>query len=491
MSDYDDGSEQSSRVGGTAKAVAKHAAKKGGKSAAKWIIGLLGIKVVIIGAAVLLVLLVIGAAAGAIAQQSAAATPATAGGDLGDGTWDAGNIIADAVFYNAAAMTAGQIQSFIDGQGCTAAGCLGRATYTWPGASVAWCQPVAAGSGTFATMLSTVSTACGINPQVSLVMIQKESQGLTRVPPAALTGFGCPDTGPGGSANCDAGSAGVWAQTWGMVQAFAHLRVDPSRVNYLEGQTPHQILWNVAESGCGSGPVTVANRATATLYTYTPYQPDAAALAAYPGTGDACSSYGNRNFYRLFTESFGSTGGGKPKPALGGGVNVAVNGVAVTIPDTPAVAAAVRGKVIQAPNAAVAKGLAAGFAELGLPYVWGGSNAAGGGPDNGCARGGGALNSCGSTIGFDCSGLTAYVIVAGGFPPPGDNSSGQRSSGTDIPWGQGLPGDIEGFPGHVAIWLGTISGTDYILEASDVGTPIRIVANFRSDHDPVLHRHWS
>src|SRR5664279_1150223 len=118
MSDYDDGSEHSSRVGGTAKAVVKHAAKKGGKSAAKWIIGLLGIKVVIIGAAVLLVLLVIGAAAGAIAQQSAAATPATAGGDLGDGTWDAGNIIADAVFYNAAAMTAGQIQSFIDGQGC-------------------------------------------------------------------------------------------------------------------------------------------------------------------------------------------------------------------------------------------------------------------------------------------------------------------------------------------------------------------------------------
>ena len=30
-------------------------------------------------------------------------------------------------------------------------------------------------------------------------------------PPAALTGFGCPDTGPGGSANCDAGAGGVGA----------------------------------------------------------------------------------------------------------------------------------------------------------------------------------------------------------------------------------------------------------------------------------------
>src|SRR5664280_3549897 len=114
---------------------------------------------------------------------------------IGDGSWDAGNIISDAVFYNAGAMTAEQIQAFLDGKGgaCLGGNCLRIARFVWPGASVAWCRPVPAGSGSFAAMLSLVSTACGINPQVSLVMIQKEPQGLTRVPPAALTGSGCPD----------------------------------------------------------------------------------------------------------------------------------------------------------------------------------------------------------------------------------------------------------------------------------------------------------
>src|SRR5664280_2710537 len=138
----DDGSEQSSRAGNAGRSLAKTAARKGTKSGAKWVFAILGVKGIAIVGAILLVLLLI-----------------------------------------AAAMTAGQIQAFIDGQGCTPAGCLGRATYSWPAVSVAWCQPVAAGSGSFAVMLSTVSTACGINPQVGLVMIAKESQGLTRNPP--------------------------------------------------------------------------------------------------------------------------------------------------------------------------------------------------------------------------------------------------------------------------------------------------------------------
>ena len=65
-----------------------------------------------------------------------------------------------------------------------------------------------------------------------------------------------------------------------LFQAFARLRVDPTRVNYPEGKTSN-ILWNVAESGCGSAPVTIQNTATASLYIYTPYQPNAAALAAF------------------------------------------------------------------------------------------------------------------------------------------------------------------------------------------------------------------
>ena len=410
--------------------------------------------------------------------------------------WDPGLIFSDDVFRNAASMDASSIQTFLNAQGCDGDGCLRVATYSWPGADPPWCQPIPGGEGSFAQMLALITTACRINPQVVLVMIAKESQGLTRNPvPAALTGFGCPDTGPGGSSNCDGDKSGVWAQTFGMVQAFARLYTDPTRINYPVGQTS-QILWNVAETGCGAAPVTVQSTATAILYTYTPYQPNAASLAAYPGEGDACSSYGNRNAFRLFQKWFGSTGGGQagtgttPPEGTGGAGTITTTGAQLTIPTVPSVDPAVAGHTITAPTPAVAQGLAAGFAVLGMPYVWGGGGG-GAGPNNGCSRGGGDYNSCGSEVGFDCSGLTAYVMSHAGVPNMPDNSSTQRAAGTSVPWSQAQPGDIVGFPGHVAIYLGEIDGQRWILEASWVGTPIRVAPLTRSDYDSVLHRYWS
>jgi cell wall-associated NlpC family hydrolase len=489
--------DQPSTGGGRAsRAVAKRAAKKVVRHGGRKLLVALGVKGGFWVGLVVLLLLVIAAAAHAASRPAAVATcsgPGAAGCAAGDGSWDAGNIISDAVFYDAAAMSVQQIQEFLDrvGGSCVAVGCLRSASYAWGPVTVPWCAPLAGGSGGFAALLAAATAACGVNPQVVLVMIQKESQGLTRPPPAALTGFGCPDTGPGGSANCDAGSSGVWAQTWGLVQAFAHLRADPSRINYPVGQTS-QILWNVAETGCGAGPVLVANTATASLYTYTPYQPNAASLASYPGTGDRCSSYGNRNFHRLFTAYFGSTGGGRPGTggAAAGGVAVVVNGPTLTLPDDPNVAPPVRGAVVGAGSAGIARGIAAGLALLGLPYVWGGGGD-GAGPDDGCARGGGDLNSCRGLSGFDCSGLTAYVLVAGGFASPGGNSEAQRNWAHAVAWEQGRPGDIIGFPGHVAIFLGVIAGAPYILEASTVGVPVHVVALTRGGHDPVMYRFWS
>jgi hypothetical protein len=58
---------------------------------------------------------------------------------------------------------------------------------------------------------------------------------------------------------------------------------------------------------CGSSIVNIQNRATQALYNYTPYQPNAAALAAGWGQAPPCGSYGNRNFYLYFTSWFGST----------------------------------------------------------------------------------------------------------------------------------------------------------------------------------------
>ena len=51
-------------------------------------------------------------------------------------------------------------------------------------------------------------------------------------------------------------------------------------------------------------------------------------------------------------------------------------------------------------------------------------------------------------------------------------------------------GGIVGFPGHVAIYLGEIDGRRWILEASWVGTPIRITPLTRTDYDSTLYRYW-
>jgi cell wall-associated NlpC family hydrolase len=439
---------------------------------------------------------------GALAVISAAALVLAAGcstrsnsddsvGGGANAAWDAGNIISDQVMYNSAAFASvNDVQIALNnvGQGCDAPTCLAKAQYT-PGPVGSYCTgyPGPAGAQSYASILYYLGKACGVNPQVVIVMIQKESQGLTRpTPPAALTGFGCPDSGPGGSANCNSGVGGVWAQTAGVFGSIAKGHQDASVVaRYIEGQT-HDILWNVEESGCGSAPVTVKNRATAWLYTYTPYQPNQAALDAYPGTGDSCSAYGNRNFFRMFQKYFGDTGGGRAAPGQSG-ANLA-NGVSVKIPDNQFVDQAVRGKTITAPSEAMARGIAAGFDQLGLPYVWGGAGS-GAGPNDGCARGGGALNSCQGIIGFDCSGLTAFVLGQAGFQVPGDSGS-QRSGGAGVPKDQAVAGDIYGFPGHVAVALGFIDGTPYILEASDVGIPIHVVPMRRGDVDSQVHRYW-
>jgi cell wall-associated NlpC family hydrolase len=92
---------------------------------------------------------------------------------------------------------------------------------------------------------------------------------------------------------------------------------------------------------------------------------------------------------------------------------------------------------------------AEGFAALGLPYVWGGGGS-GAGANNGCGRGGADFNSCGTEIGSDCSGLTAYVLAQAGSSTP--DSPGSQRAWCAHPVGTGATGDIVGFPGHVAIY---------------------------------------
>ena len=357
----------------------------------------------------------------------------------GSTTWDPGFIISDEIFYNTAAMTADQIQAFVDAQGaaCQGSYCVKDLRVTTPDVPAdQYCAAYTGGTDeSAAAVLAKVSLACGVNPQVMLVTLQKESALLTRTSPSAASyaaawGWHCPDSGPGGSANCDPRYAGFFNQAYGMAKQWSRYKVDPGKYHYQAGQTA-EVLWNVAESGCGGSTVTIRNTATASLYNYTPYQPNQAALASYPGTGDACSAYGNRNFFFLFQKYFGVTGGGLAS-------SIAVNGVQVSIPDSPYVPEALRGATVNAPSEAVARGIAAGLASIGLPYVWGGGTN-GGQADQGCSRGGGSLNSCAGTVGFDCSGLTAYVLTQAGFAI-GTNSGSQRAGGQSVPWQPGIAG---------------------------------------------------
>jgi cell wall-associated NlpC family hydrolase len=453
-----------------------------------------------------------------------------AGGVAGgaDAVFDPGNIASDEVFYNTGAMTLDEVTGFIAEQntGCDGPWCLRNLRVdTPPEPADAYCAAYPGGAGqTAAQVILDVSRACGINPQVMLVTLQKESQGLTRTTTsesswAAAWGWHCPDTGPGGTANCDPQYAGFFHQGYGMAHQWAKYRVEipNGQYNYQPGRT-YDILWNVAESGCGAAPVTIVNLATASLYVYTPYQPNAAALAAYPGEGDGCSAYGNRNFFRMFQTYFGSTGGGitstpggagggsgdaggpvavggdgTPSPDAGGPIPVTVSGSTVTIP-AGSLYTVWRGRdyagtTITTPTPGIATGIAAGLSYLGLQYSWGGGNATG--PTIGI-RDGDTGDRYGDyqRSGFDCSGLTTYVAARYPAALPRLSADQRYTAPQQISWDQALPGDLVGYDGHITIYLGVIDGIRMQLESPQSGDYLK-VSGVRSDSDPVVHRWWT
>ncbi|MBQ6127986.1 hypothetical protein IJI69_04895 [Candidatus Saccharibacteria bacterium] len=145
-----------------------------------------------------------------------------------------------------------------------------------------------------------------INPKVLIVLLEKEQGLVTDTWPnstlqyRSATGYGCPDT-----AACDSQYYGFKNQIRNSAKFFRkNLDGDPNWTNYPVGV--NNVLYN-PNWACGSSQVNIQNRATGALYTYTPYQPNAAALNAGYGIGDGCSAYGNRNFYLYFTDWFGST----------------------------------------------------------------------------------------------------------------------------------------------------------------------------------------
>ncbi|MBQ8985528.1 RICIN domain-containing protein [Candidatus Saccharibacteria bacterium] len=139
-----------------------------------------------------------------------------------------------------------------------------------------------------------------INPKVLLVLLQKETGLITDPIPndwdyRRATGYGCPDT-----AACSEKYYGFKNQVRNAAYLF-RIVMDGNSSFYPIGNNNVRFSPNPA---CGSSVVYIENLATSALYRYTPYQPNAGALAAGYGTAP-CGAYGNRNFFLYYQDWFG------------------------------------------------------------------------------------------------------------------------------------------------------------------------------------------
>lgn len=229
--------------------------------------------------------------------------------------FDPGNIISDAVFTDKTTMTEAQIQSFFNSKVKTC-----QAGYTclkdYKSDSVnrpadVYCKGYTGAKGeSAARIIHRVAQSCSINAQVLIVMLQKEQGLITHTWPSkwrydAALGQACPDTAP-----CDPKFVGFFHQIYGAARQM-QIYMEGRYFQWYQAGKTWQIQYHPDRERCGTGPVYIANKATEALYYYTPYQPNAAAMRAGYGTGDSCSSYGNRNFYNYFTDWFGSTQGSR------------------------------------------------------------------------------------------------------------------------------------------------------------------------------------
>jgi uncharacterized protein with LGFP repeats len=253
----------------------------------------------------LLVVLVV-AAAGVVGISGAA--PASA---LSGSSFDPGFIISDANFFNAAAMTQAQIQVFLDAE-CPTHNCIDSIkSATTTETSNTECSGGYTGlaSETTAAIIYKVQKLCGISAKVLLVTLQKEQGLITKQNPStgalrAAMGYGCPDTAP-----CSTSDLGFFRQIYDAAWQFQEYRLTASgSTRYPIGATS-PVLYS-PNAACGSRSVKIENAATRGLYIYTPYTPNAAALANLTGVGNSCSSYGNRNFWVYYNDWFGAPAAG-------------------------------------------------------------------------------------------------------------------------------------------------------------------------------------
>ncbi|MCB0925769.1 MAG: NlpC/P60 family peptidoglycan endopeptidase RipA [Mycobacterium sp.] len=117
--------------------------------------------------------------------------------------------------------------------------------------------------------------------------------------------------------------------------------------------------------------------------------------------------------------------------------------------------------------------------QIGVPYSWGGGNAAG--PSRG-------IDSGANTVGFDCSGLVLYAFAGAGIKLP-HYSGSQYNMGRKIPSAQMRRGDVifwgPGGSQHVAIFL----GNGQMIEAPYTGSFVKLSPVRTSGMTPFVVRY--
>jgi translation elongation factor P/translation initiation factor 5A len=226
-----------------------------------------------------------------------------------------GNIISDREFFDSKSMSRSDISKFLKSKVSSCRSgfvCLkDYSEETWDRPATPLCRKYSSsGVESAARIIYKVARACGISPQVLLVLLQKEQGLVTHTAPDArryqvATGYACPDTAP-----CNSEYFGFYNQVYNAAKQFKRYANPPGTTRFFTwypvGATS-QIL-NHPNAACGRQPVRIENQATANLYYYTPYAPNPAALSAYNGPGDSCSAYGNRNFWRIYNVWFSNGG---------------------------------------------------------------------------------------------------------------------------------------------------------------------------------------
>ena len=243
----------------------------------------------------------------------AAVQPPTRAEALSGSEFNPGQIISDALFYDGAAMTSAEIQAFLDQKigTCLTDRCLNVAVLPVASRAASYgrsgdliCGPIAGGQLRASELIYRTQVACSISAKVILVTLQKEQSLVTSRAPSdwalrAAMGMGCPDTAP-----CSEAFAGLANQIMSGTAQLKTYKAGP----FARQPGTHFIQFH-PNGACGGTSVDIVNYATAALYNYTPYQPNGAALANLGGTGDGCSSYGNRNFWVYYNNWFGPSTG--------------------------------------------------------------------------------------------------------------------------------------------------------------------------------------